>query len=61
MKKNYNYLLTDRGLMVIKNFIRRMLTKNRLVRKIKYLQKGGGKKKKGTARGLSFMKFSAFF
>ena len=54
-------MLTDRGLMVIKNFIRRMLTKNPLVRKIKYLQKGGGKRKKGTARGLSFMKFSAFF
>ena len=52
-------MLTDRGLMVIKNFIRRMLTKNPLVRKIKYLQKGGGKKK-GTAKGLSFMKFSAF-
>ena len=46
--------------MVIKNFIQRMLTKNPLVRKIKYLQKGGGKRKKGTARDLSFMKFSAF-
>ena len=46
--------------MVIKNFIRRMLTKNPLVRKIKYLQKGG-KRKKSTAKGLSFMKFSAFF
>lgn len=46
--------------MVIKNFIRRMLTKNPLVRKIKYLQKGGGKRKKSTAKGLSFMKFSAF-
>ena len=53
-------MLTDRGLMVIKNFIQRMLTKNPLVRKIKYLQKGGGKRKKGAARGLSFMKFSAF-
>lgn len=52
---------TDRGLMVIKNFIWRMLTKNPLVRKIKYLQKGGGKRKKSTAKGLSFMKFSAFF
>ena len=38
-----------------------MLTKNPLVRKIKYLQKGGGKKKKGTAKGLIFMKFSDFF
>ena len=46
--------------MVIKNFIRRMLTKNPLVRKIKYLQKGGGKKKR-YCKGPKFYEILCFF